>query len=268
MQNEAEKFLGLSKVNNSDSQNGRWWKASLGSLAGCIFIGFLVAIMLPRNSSDWFGLRYLAVIGVSLLIGALLCVIFAIVSLFKGERKSFWAIPVAIPCFVLIIYCLSYAVNERTKARAHEEWTTKHKTYREMIQKDPGVVLSEHWDKSPDSAKQTAFRESFSDHTVNYSLDMLVRIYEAAPTMRDYVFFHRACSTEFILSHFKEAYERSDKISYTMLAGMMNNPNTPIELIEQVAESNQLPVGAVYPARYALEKRKPHESQEKHVKQE
>jgi len=265
MQSGAEKFLGLpedrgdgegSRPEITLRKNGKWWKAALWALPCCILIGFVVAVMQPRSESDWFGLRYLAIIAISLLFGALLCVIFAIVSMFKGERKSSWAIIVAIPCFLLIIYCLSYAINERMKAKAYEAWTTNHKTYKELIQRNPGVVLSEHWDKSPDSAKQTAFRESFGDPAVNYSLDMLMRIYEDAPAMRDYVFFHRACSTEFIVEHFKEAYDRCDKISYTMLAGMMSNPNTPIELIEQVAKAN-LPVGATHTAQYALEKRRP-----------
>jgi hypothetical protein len=40
-----------------------------------------------------------------------------------------------------------------------------------------------------------------------------------------------------------------------MLAAIVSHPNTPLELVEQVAQAKGLPVGAVHPARWALEKR-------------
>lgn len=105
-------------------------------------------------------------------------------------------------------------------------------------------------------------RESFGDPSVRYNLQQLKKIYDEAPNMGDYVFLHPACNKEFIEEHFDEALKRSEKISYRMLASMMKNPNTPIELVERIATSKGLVMGAVEPARYALEKRKANKPQE------
>jgi hypothetical protein len=237
-------------------KDAKWWKASVVSLIGSICIGIIIAFILPRHGSDPLGIGFLVVIGIWILVGSLLCVIFASVSLLKKEKKSLWARAVAFPSFLILIFCFSVVIDNYVEHKQHETWTTNFKKYTQQIIANPEIVLIEHWDRSSDATKQTALRESFREPSVKYNLYQLKKMYDEAPNMRDYLFLHPACSKEFIEEHFDEAIKRCEQINYSMLGSMMQNPNTPIELIEQIAASNSLVMGAVGPARYALEKRK------------
>ncbi|QWV94299.1 hypothetical protein KP004_03695 [Geomonas oryzisoli] len=233
-----------------------WWVVSVGSLLGFTGIGFLTCFLLPRSESDWFGIRYLLVIGGAGLVGCLLCVIFAIISLNRREKRSLWAVGAAFPSSLILMVCFTFAMNQHAKQENYQNWATSYKNYKQEIIANPEIVLSEHWATTADATKETAFRESFGDPAVYYDLRLLKRIYNEVPRMREYVFLHPACDREFIEEHFDEAFKRAEKVNYTMLASMMKNPNTPIELVEKVASSKGMVMGAVEPARYALQKRK------------
>jgi hypothetical protein len=119
------------------------------------------------------------------------------------------------------------------------------------IEADSSIALRENWETKSDTHRKV-FCESFSNDQVHYTPALLESIYDGVPDMREYLFRSKACTTEFLVRHFDEAYDRSFRISYTRLASIVANPNTPLALVEKVARSETIPVGAVYPARDAL----------------
>jgi len=163
----------------------------------------------------------------------------------------------------IVIAWFWYVHRHNMENKKMEYWTSNSNELKKLIISDPNIAFREHWYLSSDTFKQQAFRNSLDDPTVNYTLEMLQSIYDEAPAMRDAIFRQRNCSREFISAHYTEAYALcNEKLNCDMLGGMMKNPNTPIELIEKIAESKKLPVAAVYPARSALEKRKQKQSPE------
>lgn len=236
-------------------RDGGWWIASILALICCTGLGFLVAISLPPMESDWFGMRLIAAISGGVLLGSLLSVIFGVVSFARSERRSAWCLLAAVPSGLFLLTCIGAVVQEQLARHQDREDMADRQAAAGLIRADPSIALWEHWDKSTDANRSSAFRNSFSDPRVHYTAEMLQRIYDEAPTMRDYVFANPACTAEFLSAHFQEAWDRSRKISYVMLANIASNPNTPIELVEKVAHAKDIPVGAVEPAAYALKKR-------------
>ncbi len=84
---------------------------------------------------------------------------------------------------------------------------------------------------------------------------MLTRLYVEAPQFRIAILSHPRCPTNLLTENFQEAYEKSFNHSYEMLAAIVSNPNTPIELVEKVANAHDVPGGAVYPAQCELKRR-------------
>jgi hypothetical protein len=119
---------------------------------------------------------------------------------------------------------------------------------------DPQIAIRERWDIANDS-RWKIFSDSFGNAKIKYTEPLLKQIYTNCPGMREFLFRDPACSAEFLSAHFDEAYERCKNINYEMLASIVSNVNTPIDLVQKVATSGDLPVGAVYPARNQLKER-------------
>jgi hypothetical protein len=127
-----------------------------------------------------------------------------------------------------------------------------------LLENNPEIAFNERWDHKA-SSYQRVFQDSFSNPNVKYSVETLEEIYQyisRAPGLQDYIYCSRSCSKEFLARHFDEERQRSRNISYTGLANLVSNPNTPLDLVEKVAASGTIPVGAVYPARKILSQRK------------
>jgi len=123
-----------------------------------------------------------------------------------------------------------------------------------ILRRDPSIALTEHWEGKHDE-RTMVYCNSFSDPSIPYTPKLVEQIYRESPLMRGYLFASSACTTEFIKEHFDEAYRLATREDYSPLACMVSNPNTPLELIEKVASSKELLMGAVEPAREALKKR-------------
>jgi hypothetical protein len=106
-----------------------------------------------------------------------------------------------------------------------------------LLENDPTVALKERWDIK-NNTRCLVFEKSFSNPNVKYNDDELEEIYQTCPSVREYVFRCKSCSKEFLARHFDEEFERSK--NWALRAGLVNivdNPNTPIELIEKVASA-------------------------------
>lgn len=141
--------------------------------------------------------------------------------------------------------------GHRTSVGTHESNT---KPPMALLEDDPGIALKENWDECS-SANRDAFIASFSNPKVKYTTNMVEEIYRTLPDLRRYLYRSQSCSAEFLAAHFDEAYQRSFNINYDELASIVSNPNTPLNLVEEVASSQKIPMGAAYPAREALKNR-------------
>jgi hypothetical protein len=95
---------------------------------------------------------------------------------------------------------------------------------------------------------------SFQESSVPFTLEQLRELHAKFPSIRDSLFAHESCDSEFLSAHFEEAFSRSRQTDYMILASICSNTNTPHKLLELVANAKDVPVGAVYPARNTLEK--------------
>jgi hypothetical protein len=118
------------------------------------------------------------------------------------------------------------------------------------LENDPGIAFKEGWNLEL-SPWWEVIIASFSDQKVKYNDDLLEKFHRQYPGLRDSVYCSRGASKEFLVRHFDEEYQRCQNISYTGLANLVSNPNTPLDLVQRVASSN-LPFGAIEPARKAL----------------
>ncbi len=142
-----------------------------------------------------------------------------------------------------IEYASRQRLSEQTDARLIEK-----------IRIDPEIVLRERW-FAQSYEHRKAFANSLTDSQVCYSLSLLKKLYAEAPEARDALFIAPGCDAAFLTEHFQEAWDRAEYINYEMLASIVSNPNTPLDLVEKVAQSHTLPMGAVEPAQKALQTR-------------
>ena len=193
-----------------------------------------------------------------LVLGTVFCLVFGVISQVRKERGRKWALLAAIPPAVLLISTLGSlgksVIDRKHAASVAIQFAADNARYEAQIRSDPVIGIRERWDLAND-ARWSVFRDSFGDSRVMYSESVLKQIYAECPQMRDYLFRNPACSPEFLSAHYNEAYARCQNINYEMLANIVYNTNCPIELVGKVAVSENLPVGAVYPARAALSAR-------------
>jgi hypothetical protein len=157
---------------------------------------------------------------------------------------------------------IAYAViedqNNKAKYKSQREKAQfdakENQSLMRLLEDDPTIAYRERWDLK-DSHHKNVFQGSFSNPNVKYTPELIEKIYKAIPSMRAYEFTSIACSSEFLAQHFDEAYQQAIHVNYEPLAWMVQNPNTPIELVEKVASSKTLPGGAVHPAKRSLKKR-------------
>jgi len=250
-------LLNLTEETASEpGRGGGWWLASILVLVLCSGLGVLVALSLPRHESDWIGARFILAIVGGIVAGAILSVACAAVSFARHEQRRVWCLPTALPALLILLGCVGTLLQEvvgRYQAKAADAARLE---ARAAIEADPEIVLREHWDRPGNEYHYAAYRNSFGDPQVHYTASQLQRIYDEAPAMRDNVFQHPACPPEFITARFEEAWPRRSNISYVMLANIAANPNTPLVVIEKIAQTPGLPVGATQPAKDALKKRK------------
>jgi hypothetical protein len=240
-------------------KNGVCWIVSLCSLGGCMGIGLIVGLAQPHRESDWLGLGRIVPVVCGIGLGAFLCVVFAAVSVVRGERGSLWALLAALPCGALLLWVAMSIANANIQESRYKSEALRRDQYITQLRINPELGLQEKWYESKDNAKFCAYRDSFDDSQVPYSAELLERIYKEVPKAENYVFKHTGCSSEFLEAHFQEACDHN----WLMLECIVSNPNTPLRLVEIVAHSNELHFSAVRAAQKALQKRNAVNKQEK-----
>ena len=128
-----------------------------------------------------------------------------------------------------------------------------------LLEKNPEIAFQERWDTN-DWHHWHAFVSSFSNSKVKYSDDLLEQIHHTCPKVQEYVFRSQSCSKEFLTRHFDEEYMEGKYPVYSpALINIVENPNTPIELVEKVASNHDYRAPA-YRALAVLAKRQPNQT--------
>jgi hypothetical protein len=153
--------------------------------------------------------------------------------------------PVVVPAFVA-------AEADEHEAKVNAE---AYKDLMPLLINDPALALKERWD-TKNEPHRYVFIESFSNPKVKYTDALLREIYQTCSNVQNNVLSCGACSTEFLASHFDEAYEKAASYkSYGEIVIIVSNTNTPLELVEKVASLQNFPSGATMPAQHALNQR-------------
>ena len=261
---------GIQDRPSETGRRGKWWVAALVSLVGCTGLGALFGI----TKHDGLAAFILTVYG--LIIGASLCVIFAIISFAKNEMHRIWAIIPALLCVGLLVWGLSavaqkrYGDSEFVQSRGsfsiidwlkwkYHQWdeAQRFKVYRaclEQLKADPEIALREHWPATRTTVQSEALFDAIWAPYVEFSASQVERIYAAMPPFREVVFKQAACTPQFLSAHFQEAFDLAQKGSDHMLMNIVHHPNTPIKLVQRVVfYQKQLPFEPPYQAGLILQ---------------
>ena len=193
------------------------------------------------------------------LVGAIVITVVFITLSTKGKSYASYGLSaiivpvVAVIISAVVIPIMSYVDSKGSERRQEISEASKNKydLLYLQIQKNPEIAIQENWgDGNYEHA--LVFEASWADDNVPYTLDQLKRIYAGNPRAYN-IFHHPSCTTDFLASHFASAYDDAFSISQSKLTAIVSNPKTPRELILKVANSRELGVGCVYPARRTLE---------------
>lgn len=125
-----------------------------------------------------------------------------------------------------------------------------------MIRESPQVIFDKGWQLSEDPLIIQAVMASFANTNAHYEADMLERLYSESPRYRALVLAHPKSPLHLLTDNFETAYERAFHVSSEELEAIVSNAQTPIALVQKVADSQSLPFGAVRAARDELRRRK------------
>jgi len=237
-------------------QLGNWWIAAILSfvisLTACfLFIATRPASpdppgLIPDLTNLFFAL-------VSLSVGALVCVGFAIVSFVRRERNCMWAILPAVPSAVLLLWELSFLAQKQSERSRDAAEGKVYLSYLDQLKADPEIALREHWPSNRATEQSRAFFDAVWAPHVEYSASQVERIYAEMPEFRGAVFNQVSCTPEFIRAHLDEAFDLARKKSPGMLEKMIHNRHTPIDLLQRVIfYRKQLPFEPPYQAGLVL----------------
>jgi len=99
------------KKNASGASDVVWWPLAVLSAPAFGGAGFVIGVSTPGHTSDWLGGSFFAPIIMGALLGAIVSVACAVVSVVKGERGRLWGILAAIPCLAYTAWMLLIAAS-------------------------------------------------------------------------------------------------------------------------------------------------------------
>ncbi|MEM9015619.1 MAG: hypothetical protein AAGC68_01300 [Verrucomicrobiota bacterium] len=159
------------------------------------------------------------------------------------------------------------AIARRESIKRREEQLEKERPEYERfvarIREQPETVLAKEFhsreltEQGRYPVKIRAFRDTLSDHDVFYPEVVLIELLNEVPddhhSLRVLLFQRPELSSATLTQFYPQAIEWAE-LNYTILANLANHPNTPIEIIRDLAGRTDLPVGATNPAKYRLER--------------
>jgi hypothetical protein len=158
------------------------------------------------------------------------------------------------------------AVEQEFKRLREEQLERERPDYERVvaqIKAEPRTVLANEFQSKELTplgqypTKIRAFRDTLADHDVPYPEKVLIELLNQVPDDHHSLFVllvKRPELTGETLTHFYPEALEWGKLNYTILANIAEHPNTPIEIVRDLAGRKDLAVGATNPAKYRLEK--------------
>jgi hypothetical protein len=113
--------------------NSKWWLAAILLPVFAIIGGIFFAYGAPHNQSDWFGGAFLGRLFLGLLIGCVLSIVAAAISLAKRERFCVVALLAGIPSLIFVVnVCVAIPKAAKDAKRANEGFLAHQKQVEEQ----------------------------------------------------------------------------------------------------------------------------------------
>lgn len=157
--------------------------------------------------------------------------------------------------------------KQRQQLKAREEYKRKeeerlarerpeYERIRNVITNDPKVVISSEFFVREDTPATRALKSTLGDLNVKYPESVLVDLLNELPPdnhwIRAMIFSRPELTAGTIEKFYPKALEWGAHLNYGILANIGGHPNTPRQLIEDLASRADLPVGATRPAQRRL----------------
>ena len=124
-----------------------------------------------------------------------------------------------------------------------------------QIRENPESVLSREFYGRGETPKTRAFQVSLRDHDFRYPEEVLIGLLEQQPDdnpwVRNAIFTRPELGADTVTRFYAKALEWGE-MNYTVLANIAKHPNTPIEILRDLAGRDELALGAIEPARRRL----------------
>ncbi len=129
---------------------------------------------------------------------------------------------------------------------------------RRSIVENSNIVVSEEFYVQEDTPATRALKSTLDDHDVEYPEDVLMALLEELPPdnhhIRELIFTRPELSSVTIENFYLRALDWGARLNYMILANIATHPNTPRQLIEEIAINRDLPSGATQPAQKQMVK--------------
>lgn len=190
------------------------------------------------SDSGW-GWGKIGALLISLFCGGLLCVACCIIALVRQERFRFLSLIPAIPCaLILLVGGANILEGELLNRKVQQEYDETDRL-KLKIREDPSIILRERWDLKNAPTTRNAIEGSLDDAETHYPDDLIHRMYQELPSLRNSLLRHPAFDAAFLAKELPEAEAKAEADHPNndpwMLMNIIENPNCPLPSVEQVA---------------------------------
>jgi hypothetical protein len=156
----------------------------------------------------------------------------------------------------------------KARSVAERDWQTRREQQLERerpeyerilaeIKANPKSVISKQFYGRMVTPATRAFQASLKSEDYNFPEEVLVGLLEQLPDdnhwIRALIFSRRELTSDTLMKFYPKALEWGE-LNYEVLANIAKHPNTPIEIVRDLAGRDELAVGATDPAKQRLEK--------------
>jgi len=217
-------------------------------------LGLGYAFLAPLHPNDWVGGGIIVRIALTLIVASLASVILSAWAFQRSEGRAPRTLFLSIPGSFFLIWLGFFFIENYTRERRVKREEQVYSVAYTELQHNPLIIRSKDW-SNVSGPERRALRNALELGAADFVENDLLFIYETYPSYRLAAFKHPVFPGRLLAQHFDEAWDLCESgRSYNMLAAICSNTNTPRELLERVAVSRTLPVGAVHPAQRTLEK--------------
>jgi hypothetical protein len=207
------------------------------SLPLSVAIGVIIWMNMTHVESDWFGIRYLFVMLVCLIVGSLVTIVFSIISAVRKEysfpMSVFFAFPSA--CFLsLLVFGVVkiFIANSENKA-LREEREKRIALLEEKFRKNPYIGIEERWFNVQPPYYAEIYKKTLKDNPDFFTIEQLEKIFDEVPVLREDILRSKACTEEFLQRNFHKIYNSN---STNLLEVLALKSNVPFQFLEKISQ--------------------------------